>query len=187
MIMSRNPHSAFTLIELLIVIAIVAVLAVVVILVINPGELLRQARDSNRLSDLATVNEALGIFLVNNTSLGVASTTYISIPDPSATSTAGDQCQGLSLPGLPSGWSYHCASPASYKNVDGTGWLPVHFRGISSGSPISNLPVDPQNQSSTNFYYTYTTDGTKYELTSMLESSKYKATVVKNPLITNFP
>ena len=41
---------AFTLIELLVVIAIIAVLAVVVVLVLNPAQLLKQARDSSSLT-----------------------------------------------------------------------------------------------------------------------------------------
>src|SRR5712691_11704897 len=106
--MRRNSHSAFTLIELLIVIAIIAVLAVVVILTLSPAELLRQARDSNRLSDMDTITKAISLYTLDvGNSLGNASTTYVSIPDPSATSTAGDQCQGLGLPALPSGWGYH--------------------------------------------------------------------------------
>ena len=41
----------FTLVELLIVIGIVAILATIVVLVINPVELLKESRDSRRLSD----------------------------------------------------------------------------------------------------------------------------------------
>ncbi|KKW47096.1 MAG: hypothetical protein UY99_C0042G0007, partial [Parcubacteria group bacterium GW2011_GWA1_59_11] len=43
-------RSSFTLIELLVVIAIVAILSAVVIITLNPAELLKQSRDSNRLS-----------------------------------------------------------------------------------------------------------------------------------------
>ena len=50
----NSPKKGFTLIELLIVIAIIAILAVVVVLVLNPAELLRQSRDSQRLSDIST-------------------------------------------------------------------------------------------------------------------------------------
>src|ERR1035438_7180198 len=88
-----NPlmRKGFTLIELLVVIAIIAVLAIVVVLTLNPGQLLMQARDSNRLQDLATIQSALSLFRTDqpNASLGAASTTYISLPDPSATSTLG--------------------------------------------------------------------------------------------------
>src|SRR5271154_4705198 len=58
---SKN-RSGFTLIELLVVIAIIAILAVVVILTLNPAELLRQARDSNRVSDFATLKSSIGLY-----------------------------------------------------------------------------------------------------------------------------
>src|ERR1700730_7356723 len=91
-----HMRKGFTLIELLVVIAIIAVLAIVVVLTINPVELLKQSRDSTRLSDLSTLNTGFGVFVTDTAgrgSLSQASTTYVSIPDPSATSTAGDQCQ----------------------------------------------------------------------------------------------
>jgi prepilin-type N-terminal cleavage/methylation domain-containing protein len=186
---SKDSSSGFTLIELLIVLAIIAILALVVIFALNPVELFKRARDSNRLSDTATLNEAAALFSgdVNGGFMGSASTTYISVPDPAATSTAGDQCQGLGLPGLPSGWTYHCAPPSNYRNVDGTGWVPINFKSFSSGSPIGSLPVDPTNTTSTNLYYTYTTNGSQYELTGLMESSKYKATFQTSPPIMNFP
>src|ERR1039458_7608646 len=101
-----HPRKGFTLIELLVVIAIIAILAVVVVLTLNPAELLRQSRDANRVSDLATLNAAINIYNTDQSgastySLGAASTSNPSIYDPAATSTAGDQCQGLGMPVLP--------------------------------------------------------------------------------------
>ena len=84
----RPASSAFTLIELLVVIAIIAILSIVVVTTLNPVQLLMQGRDSNRLSDLATMNTALGIYLAQGgTSLGSANIVYVSMPDPTATST----------------------------------------------------------------------------------------------------
>ena len=106
--------------------------------------------------------------------MGLASTTYISIPDPSATSTAGDQCQSLMLPSLPSGYSYHCAASSTFRNIDGTGWIPVDFQNISIGTPLSDLPIDPVNTTSSGLYYTYMTNGaTGYQVTYGTESQKY--------------
>lgn len=180
----------FTLIELLVVIAIIAILSVVVILTLNPAELLRQSRDSTRLSDMATVSNALGIFSANNTSanaLGISSITYISIPDQAATSTQGDQCQGLGLPALSTGLAYQCAASSNGRNTDGTGWIPVNFNSLPTGSPIGNLPVDSANQSSSGLFYTYSTDGSNYEVTSILESQKYKTQFSVSPQNTLFP
>jgi prepilin-type N-terminal cleavage/methylation domain-containing protein len=165
----------FTLIELLVVIAIIAILSVVVVLTLNPAQILMQSRDSNRVSDMATLSNALGIYLAQGgASLGTGNVVYVSIPDPTATSTAGDQCQGLGLITLPGNYTYHCAASSTYRNIDGTGWVPVGFNSIATGAPLSQLPIDPVNTSSSRDYYTYNTDGSNYEITSSMESSKYK-------------
>ncbi|MDO8664529.1 MAG: LamG-like jellyroll fold domain-containing protein [Candidatus Liptonbacteria bacterium] len=173
-----KDRRSFTLIELLIVIAILSILAIAVIITINPSELLKQGRDSTRLSDVASINSALNIYqtdsaISDSSSFGTASTTYISIPDPTATSTLGDQCQGLGLPALPSGYTYHCSASSTYRNVDGTGWLPVNFSSISYGSPLGVLPVDPVNTTSSGNYYTYTPGGS-WQLTATPESNKVR-------------
>lgn len=172
-----KSRSAFTLIELLVVIAIIAILSVVVILTLNPAELLRQSRDSNRLSDMATINQAVGIYAEDvGGNTGSSNMIYVSIPDPLATSTAGDQCQGLNLPSIStsSQYSYHCSASSTYRNVDSNGWIPINFKAISSGSPLGNLSVDPVNNSSTRLYYAYTSDTKQYEITAAMESQKYK-------------
>jgi prepilin-type N-terminal cleavage/methylation domain-containing protein len=164
----RRLRSAFTLIELLIVIAVVAILAVVVVLVLNPSQLLKQSRDSERLSELTTLNKAIAIYQVDNGgTLGVASTTYVSIPDTSPS------CTNLGLPTLPTGWNYACAPTSTYRNVNGTGWLPIDLTQISFKSPLGTLPVDPVNTTTTGSYYTYVTGSNKYELAAILESQKY--------------
>jgi prepilin-type N-terminal cleavage/methylation domain-containing protein len=166
---------AFTLIELLVVIAIIAVLSVVVILTLNPAQLLAQSRDSSRIADMSTLNSAVGIYLAQGgMALGTSNTVYVSIPDPVATTTLGDQCQGLGLPTLPATYNYHCAATSTYRNIDGTGWIPVNFSTIATGAPLSQLPFDPINTSSSRNYYSYTTNGSNYEVTSVMESAKYK-------------
>ncbi len=179
----RNSERAFTLIELLVVIAILAILAVVVVLVLNPAELLKQSRDVNRLSDLNTLTNAIQTYMADQSgnssySLGTPNVAYISIPDPTATSSAGTDCSGL---GFPSGGYFHCAASSTYRNVDGTGWIPVDFKNISSGSPLGSLPVDPSNQTSTNLYYEYLTDGTNFKLIAVPESQKQIAATGANP------
>jgi type II secretory pathway pseudopilin PulG len=166
---SPSPRASFTLIELLIVIGIVAVLAVVTIIVLNPAELLKQSRDSNRLADLNVLNKALSVVEAEAraASFGSTSTVYVSVPDSSMT------CANLVLPSLPAGYSYGCAPTSTLRSTNGTGWIPVNFDQISSGSPISALPVDPVNSTSTGEYYTYIPAGS-WELTAMLTSGKYK-------------
>jgi prepilin-type N-terminal cleavage/methylation domain-containing protein len=182
----RDRVRAFTLIELLIVIAIIAILSVVVVLVLNPAEILRKGRDSNRLSDLATLNTALSVYAEDvGGSMGSSSVTYVSIPDPTATSTAGTDCSGIGSP-FTGGGSFHCAASSTYKKTDGTGWIPLNLKKASFGSPIGSLPVDPTNATSSNEYYMYQTDGTTYKITAFPESQAYLAqTGINVSLFTN--
>ncbi len=170
------PRKGFTLIELLVVIAILAVLAVVVVLTLNPAGLLQESRDANRLSDMGTLNTALGLYSadVTSPSLGNASTVYPSIWDPSATSTAGDQCQGSGMLSLPASYTWQCAASSSYRSSSGQGWIPVNFGAISAGTPVAQCPVDPLNSTSSRRFYTYGTNGSQWEVTASFESSKYK-------------
>jgi prepilin-type N-terminal cleavage/methylation domain-containing protein len=189
-----SHRKAFTLIELLVVIAIIAILSVVVILTLNPAELLRQARDSSRVSDVATLTNALNVYLADqgtaaSFSLGNSSGTYPSVYDPTATSTAGDQCQGLTMVSLnsSSGQFWQCSGSNYQRLVNGTGWIPVILSNISSGAPIGNLPVDPTNQTSTGLIYTYNANGTQFEVTASLESQKYKTQYASNLQTAYFP
>jgi prepilin-type N-terminal cleavage/methylation domain-containing protein len=163
--------SAFTLIELLVVIAIIAILAVVVVLTLNPAQLLAQSRDANRVSDMATLNSAIGLYQIDSGgtgSLGTSSIVYTSLSDTSFT------CGNLNLPILPSGYTYNCTNSTSTRNINTSGWIPINFQTISSGAPFGSLPVDPTNTSSSRLYYTYDTNGSQYEVTASMESSKYK-------------
>ncbi len=163
--MSRLQRG-FTLIELLIVIAIVAILATAVVLLLNPVELLKQARDSRRLSELQAINSALNIYSVQGgSSFGSMNTVYTSLPDTSAV------CASYTLPALPAGWSYSCQTSANYRNVDGTGWIPVNFKTLTSGAPFPALPTDPINTSANGYYYTYVIGS--WELDAKMESQKY--------------
>lgn len=174
----HSSHSGFTLIELLVVIAIIAILAVVVVLTLNPAELLKQSRDSNRLSDITTLANAINIYGAQQGGssgyfMGNASSVYVSIPDPTLSGSQTSTCNSLNLPPLPAGYSYQCSSPQSYRNINGSGWIPINFTSVPSDPPLSNLPIDPINTSSTSLYYTYTTKADQYEVTSIFESQKY--------------
>jgi len=118
---SSSSRFGFTLIELLIVIAIIAILSVVVVLTLSPSEMLRQTRDSNRISDMDTLVHAVNQYQTdlqtsgNSTSLGSSNTLYLSLPDASRT------CGTWNMPSLPTGWSYHCSPSSSYRKNDSTG------------------------------------------------------------------
>jgi len=96
----------FTLIELLIVIAILAVLASVTIIAINPVEIFKRTRDSQRITELKSLNDALNIYetLTMGSITGSTTTVYLSLPDTNS------NCSSYSLPTLPTGYSYHCVT-----------------------------------------------------------------------------
>lgn len=167
---SAGLRAGFTLIELLVVIAIVAVLGVAVVLTLNPQDLLRQVRDSTRLSDLAALNKAIGIAQASASggSLGDPAALYLSIPDTSSS------CANLGLPPLAGGMAYRCATAASSTRADGTGWLPVNLAAETS-SGISRLPVDPINTYSSDLYYQFQSGPSAWKLTAKLESAKFAA------------
>jgi len=169
----------FTLVEVLMAVAVVSILAIVTVVIINPAELFRQGRDANRVTDLGTLNKAVSLYYsdaMNNPNtlfMGTSSVLYVSIPDPTASAPAGNQCTGLSLPTPPTGFIYHCAAPSTYLKTDGTGWLPINLNSYAAGSVISKLPVDPTNTTSTNLYYTYETDGIGgFKIAAFFESAK---------------
>ena len=172
----RKKREGFTLIELLVVIGIIAILSVVVVLTLNPAEMLRRGRDSNRLSDLSVFQSAMNMYTqdraITGSSLvlGTSSVVYVSIPDPAASTSAGSDCSTL---GFRAGGAYHCAGPAFFRRTDGTGWIPVNLSSITTGSPLGQLPTDPTNAYSSGEYYEYTTDGATWKMVAIPESTQY--------------
>ncbi len=163
-------HKGFTLIELLIVIGILAILATAVILILNPAELFRQARDSQRISDMATMKSALAFYLstVTGANLGVAGKCYAYQPT------------GVTLPaGCDARYSAGAATPTDYRSIllaDGTGWVPVDFSEVPGGSPLSVLPRDPRASAGSFYSYISNTIAGTFELDADMESGRYANT-----------
>ena len=166
---SLADESSLTLLELLIVMGLVGFIAASTVAVLNPMQMLAQARDSKRMQDLKSIESAINTVTALNPAifLGNASTVYASLPDD-----ASSTCGSWGLPTLPSGWVYHCASKVALQQSDGTGWLPVNFSGTGIVS-LSPLPVDPVNTSSSGQFYTYVPRLASYELAGSFESQKY--------------
>ncbi len=200
---ARSPklREGFTLIELLIVVAIIAILALTIALVLNPAEILKKSRDSQRLSDLSTMKTALGIYLTTTSTpylagggtngpckSGATSGTYangdnIFYSYPS--DTPGASITDTSLDGGSS--SVPSSSQATVANsgkTDATGWVPVNLDSLTTGSPISNFPIDPVNTiasvgavASTDLVYRYVCNSSSltFEIDAQLESAAYTA------------
>jgi len=163
----RNRVAGFTLIELLIVIGIIVILSVVVILTLNPAQLLAQSRDSRRVSDLSALQSALSLYLADVTSPNVASDSTKCYHHASSGPTGASltSCGGRFTAALGN-------VTTTLLTVTGNGWIPVDFTSISSGAPISSLPLDPVNDATYYFAYAGTSTLT-YEINVNLESTKY--------------
>jgi prepilin-type N-terminal cleavage/methylation domain-containing protein len=171
--MKQPEKRGFTLIELLIVVAVLAVLSVVVILVLNPAELLKQSRDSRRITDLATIKKVLSLYLVQvkTPTLTKCSTCCYT----STTSTISATCGGRH------NTTAQASSPTPTL-IDGTGWVGGNGTGppygpditaISSGSPISHWPLDPINNTTYFYSYVANTSTDMFEIDAKMESVKY--------------
>ncbi len=172
--MKTKKTRGFTLIELLVVIAIIAILAVVVVLTLNPAELLRQARDSNRISDFATIKSSLALYSEDvSTSTALYGSVGYKVMLSGATTTS-----AISSFNTAATWGFlggeTAVATSTSRAVDGTGWLPVNLNAISSGAPVSSWPVDPVNSGSNFYAYaaTSTSPGT-WKVATKMESQKY--------------
>ena len=178
--MSRTR--GFTLLELLITIGILAVLASTAVLVFNPVEYVRQSRDARRIGDLDAISKAIDLYTVNRpgvAELGTSTVVYVSLPDSSST------CGSYTLPSLPPLWQYRCVTAVNLQKTDGTGWLPVNFSSISSGAPLTILPIDPTNTVTNAQYYMFIANGRKYELSSGMEAIRHKLGGVADKVSTD--
>jgi prepilin-type N-terminal cleavage/methylation domain-containing protein len=194
----KSSSQSFTLLELLIVIAILAILAATILLVLQPQELLKQARDANRISSLKQLSNSINFALTetggtldmdgsfSNTCKGETNQTiYLSLIDTTTT------CQNLINQGYlaspPTNWHYHCPTSTTYQTkTNGLGWLPIDFSQVSS-LQISHLPIDPKNQAQNQLFYSYICDNTNktFELDPVLESKKFRAWGSKDRVTTD--
>jgi prepilin-type N-terminal cleavage/methylation domain-containing protein len=159
-----NTKKGFTLLELLIVIGILAILSTTIVLVINPAELLKKARDSQRISDLNTVKTAIAYYVTETGSPSIGSLysaqTYSDL--------AGVKCHATAT-----------IAPAVAYTTDGSGWIPINFDGMTGGSPIGALPTDPNKtaiDANPGRYYVYQVGSTTnytFKLVSNMESTYY--------------
>ncbi len=148
--MAEKPKArGIAWLELVMAVAIVAVALVIIILVIKPAQIAEKSRDSERVLDLTSIGSAINLYLADNHNFNGLSAGVIY-----------DSTQGTS---------------STREKINGTGWIPIDFNLISSGSPLSSLPVDPTNNKSKNLYYRFGVDPkTKtYELDCAFESSDY--------------
>jgi hypothetical protein len=122
------------------------------------SELVAQSRDSNRVSDLQTLDSAILLYLTDTGDFSACrdKTIYASAPVTP-----------------PAGWQL--GANAGQTGVDGTGWLPFQFSSSSVGSPLLKLPLDPVNNPDKGLVYIMACDSKNqtFKLEAKLESVAY--------------
>lgn len=209
--MKEKREGGFTLLELLIVISIIAILSIALVFMLNPAETLKKGRDAQRISDLKTLKTSLGLMLTSTSTPSLDGTfgatapvvcltkgdgttagalgakiAYSAFPAPTSGITATPGADAVAG-GTFAAAGYTAASQAAAGKVDGTGWIPVSFKALTGGSPLSNLPVDPVNTvsaaaSASDYVYRYACQNGSsvagkpafiFEVDARLESSAY--------------
>jgi len=168
----------FTLIELIIVIGIIALLATTVILVINPVRIFQEARDSQRIADLGQLSSAISLYLATSSANPLLPAACLADWWASI-SAVPSASQPFASPATAEASQTHSATPWV---ITGAGWLPLDFRTVSGGSPLSALPRDPRNNNTGTLsaaggglFYAFQCDAanTTFELNANMESGRY--------------
>jgi len=161
----KTQKKGFTLIELLIVIGIIGILAAAVIVVLNPAELLAQARDGTRLSDMDSVSSAINLY--------IATAEPIDLNEGATGTIATVNTTGLTLQADCPFTATCVVSTSTLTN--GTGWVRVNLDSASGGSPIPVLPTDPAGNTSDTYFYAFASNdvSSTFEVNAVLESTRH--------------
>lgn len=141
----------FTLVELLVVVAILGILAAILILAINPAEAQRKSRDATRLSDLATVRQAVDLAVAN----GAVLPGTVAVPFSGASTGSRDTTSTGNWVGT---------NVSKYLSV-----LPTDPR--QSAVDTTRLSDGTTTVAAGGMVYTFISDGDSYELNAYLEST----------------
>ena len=161
--MKNTFSKGFTLVELLIVITILAALAAAVVVVLNPAELLAQARDAQRLADLTTLRDSTLLILSQLPATNLCAVT--------TTCTTG-HCTPATAPATQP-FATTCTLDPDRTTAGTTGWMGIDFSLMPGGSPIAVLPVDPVNNT-IHFYGFRANDMRTFKLVTRLESVRHR-------------
>ncbi|TSC70472.1 MAG: Uncharacterized protein CEO12_307 [Parcubacteria group bacterium Gr01-1014_46] len=136
-----SKNKGFTLIEILVVIGIIAILAGIVIVAINPARQFAQARNSQRLSNINTILNAVGQNMADNKGVWNCGSLYFSGSSASTTiGTGGSDLATCLVPTyIPSGIPQ---DPSSGTSVDTKYQISTTTTGIVMiCAPLSSEPA----------------------------------------------
>jgi prepilin-type N-terminal cleavage/methylation domain-containing protein len=189
---NKENKIGFTLIELIIVLAIVAVLAAILITIIRPQQIFQNLRDTQRMSDLKNLANAINLYMTDMQNKGqdivlTPSGTVLTVPNGVILNELNAACRGLiptifystaNVGGTAAGFLAARATTtrtvATSTTGNPPGWLPVPIA-TSSLVQLPSLPIDPRNSSNAStpnsFYYTFACNlsDLSFELNARLE------------------
>lgn len=162
-IFNRNVtlHSRFSLVKSIIVVLVVLILVGGLLYWYNPYEKARIARDETRIRQLQKLDEAIAVYLENNSKTKAATCDGC---------TLGKDIFATGVIELDSSLKVK-VSTSSAVNI--TGWVPLDFslNAKIGGTPIKRLPFDPSNEPPYVYTFTPGRNGT-YKLSAALESTQ---------------
>jgi len=137
----------FTVLEFLVILGILGVVASAAVFLLNPVELFREARDRQRIADVAELKKTIALYVASAAK-----------PDLDSRGNCGSEYK----------------STDGSMAVDGTGWLPINFNEIPGGSTLAALPTDPINGKDHFYSYKCNERDLTFELNVKMESERYQ-------------
>lgn len=143
--MRKTERNGFSFVQILIILTLVFIVIAGVIFIIKPSKVLEKSRDSQRFSDIKNLATAINQYLAD-----------------------GHDFKGLVGPysSIDTGFVDNNAR----EKIDGTGWIPLNFKSISTGAPFDLLPIDPLNSSSNHYRFGVSQSSKTYEINCVFES-----------------
>lgn len=138
----HKEEVATTLISYVIISIIVLGIIILLVFMIKPARLMAKNRDSERLVDLTNLETSINLYLADDRNF-----------DSLKTSLAYDSKLGV-------------------VTIDGNGWVPLNFRSVSGGVPLSSLPLDPVNDSELYYKIGVNVANKTYEINCRFEDSQ---------------